>query len=196
MEENKSSEKILHILHFSNVYNLIEREKEPVGGAARFITAAEKYVGLNPLVLFSGDIFSPSRISQVMKGKQMIPFLDRFKIHAATLGNHDLDFGVERFVELKNWTSFPWVLSNVKDPEESTPLGEAVDHIILTHEGIKIGIIGLSEPELLENVSALEDDDYAYEDFVKSARNWCAKLRKNGWEIIIALTHMNLANDK
>ena len=196
MEKSESKEKILHIMHFSNVYNLIEREKDPVGGAARFITAAEKFSDLNPLVLFSGDIFSPSRLSQVMKGKQMITFLDKFKVHAATLGNHDLDFGIERFIKLKSWTSFPWILTNVNNPESNTPLGDTIDHLILTHEGVKIGIIGLSELELLENITALEEDDYVYQDFIKCARNWCAKLREEGWEIIIALTHMSLANDK
>jgi 5'-nucleotidase len=50
MEESK--EKIIHILHFNDVYNLTEKEQEPVGGAARFITAAKKYEHLNPLVLF------------------------------------------------------------------------------------------------------------------------------------------------
>ena len=57
-------------MHFSNVYNIIEREKEPVG-AARFITAAKNYSDVNPLVLFSRDIFSPSWLSQVTKGKQI-----------------------------------------------------------------------------------------------------------------------------
>ena len=126
----------------------------------------------------------------------MITSLDKFKVHAATLGNHDLDFGIERFTELMNWTSFPWFLTNLNKPLNNTPLGDIIDHLILTHEGVKIGIIKLSELGLLENITALEEDDYIYQDFIKSTRNWCAKLREEGWEIIIALTHMNLANDK
>jgi hypothetical protein len=33
---------------------------EPVGGAARFLTAVKSKAELQPLVLFSGDIFAPS----------------------------------------------------------------------------------------------------------------------------------------
>ena len=33
---------------------------EPVGGAARFLTAVKELQELNPLILFSGDIFAPS----------------------------------------------------------------------------------------------------------------------------------------
>jgi hypothetical protein len=35
-------------------------QMEPVGGAARFLTAVKSKADLQPLVLFSGDIFAPS----------------------------------------------------------------------------------------------------------------------------------------
>lgn len=51
----------LTILHFNDVYNVEDRsEKPPYGGAARFATAVKSFSHLNPLVLFSGDVFSPS----------------------------------------------------------------------------------------------------------------------------------------
>lgn len=51
----------LVILHFNDVYNVEPRQSpEPVGGAARFATAMKSYQHLRPLVLFSGDAFSPS----------------------------------------------------------------------------------------------------------------------------------------
>lgn len=48
------------IIHFNDVYNVEEREQEPVGGAARFCTAVKNYDHLSPMILFSGDIFAPS----------------------------------------------------------------------------------------------------------------------------------------
>ena len=48
------------ILHFNDVYNIEPREQEPVGGASRFKTAIKQRAHLNPLVMFSGDAFSPS----------------------------------------------------------------------------------------------------------------------------------------
>lgn len=51
----------LVILHFNDVYNVEPRIGiEPVGGAARFCTAIKSFHHLNPLILFSGDVFSPS----------------------------------------------------------------------------------------------------------------------------------------
>lgn len=117
MESSPKDKRILNILHFNDVYNLNERKAEPVGGAARFITAAKQYDHLDPLVLFSGDIFSPSKLSNTMKGKQMIQFFNLFKVDVSCLGNHDLDFGIERFINLKGQTGHPWLCTNVFDPE-------------------------------------------------------------------------------
>lgn len=51
----------LVIIHFNDVYNVEPRVGiEPVGGAARFCTAVKTFQNLQPLVLFSGDAFSPS----------------------------------------------------------------------------------------------------------------------------------------
>lgn len=51
----------LTILHYNDIYNIEPNSShEPIGGAARFLTAIKSFSHLNPLVLFSGDAFSPS----------------------------------------------------------------------------------------------------------------------------------------
>ena len=60
MEEKKS----LKILHFNDVYDISEDEKNHVcGGIARFASAmqAHKKKDPNTVILFSGDLWSPSR---------------------------------------------------------------------------------------------------------------------------------------
>ena len=60
----KHSLEKLTILHFNDVYNLEEGNIEPVGGVARFKTALESFSDLDPLILFSGDLFQPSLSKQ------------------------------------------------------------------------------------------------------------------------------------
>ena len=48
------------ILHFNDVYNIEPREKEPVGGAARFATKLASLQSRIPLIFFSGDALNPS----------------------------------------------------------------------------------------------------------------------------------------
>ena len=98
------------LLHFSDICNSEAREVEPVGGAARFLTAVKEQQESNPLILFSGNVFSPSMskksdnhinthtciiVSTFTKGDQMIPVLNQLGIHCAVLGNHD--FGKDPF---------------------------------------------------------------------------------------------------
>lgn len=57
---HKDDEDRILILHFNDVYNIEPREKEPVGGAARFASKIATFQSRNPLVLFSGDALNPS----------------------------------------------------------------------------------------------------------------------------------------
>lgn len=59
----------LTILHYNDVYNIDATcKQEPIGGAARFVTAVRSFDHLNPLVLFSGDAFSPSMRELIEEG--------------------------------------------------------------------------------------------------------------------------------
>ena len=55
-----SSPSPITIVHFNDVYCVDARGSEPVGGAARFVTGVKRLSNKRPLVLFSGDCFSPS----------------------------------------------------------------------------------------------------------------------------------------
>ena len=105
-KEAKEKANSITIIHFNDVYNIEPRDKEPVGGAARFKTKTKELAWKNPLVLFSGDALSPSQsmityrviyvctsyyiiVSSVTKGEQMIPILNALDVNTAVFGNHD-----------------------------------------------------------------------------------------------------------
>jgi 5'-nucleotidase len=68
----------IQILHFNDVYHLLPRKQEPVGGAARFATLVKefraKYGPDSSCVLFSGDLFNPSVESSISKGRHMVSY--------------------------------------------------------------------------------------------------------------------------
>ncbi|CAG4938549.1 unnamed protein product [Colias eurytheme] len=134
------------IIHFNDVYNIEPTtNNEPVGGALRFSTAVKGLQHLNPLVLFSGDVFSPSMLSTFTKGEQMVPVLNEIGTHCAVFGNHDFDFGLDILSGLVAQCSFPWLMSNVIDNETGRPLGDGkITHALICN-GHKIGLIGLVE---------------------------------------------------
>ncbi|KAI2606288.1 Metallo-dependent phosphatase [Hypoxylon fragiforme] len=194
----------LRILHYNDVYHVDPSSSEPVGGVARFMSLIkhyredDKFQGQPDLVtLFSGDAFNPSLESSVTKGDHMVPLLNKIGTDAAALGNHDLDFGVRQFKHLASKCKFPWLIANVLDPAlgDEVPIGNCKKtHIITSSNGVKIGLIGLGEREWLATINSLPPD-LVYKSASQTAKELVPKLRAEGAEIVIAITHMREPND-
>ncbi|KAK8024616.1 hypothetical protein PG993_012682 [Apiospora rasikravindrae] len=194
----------LRLVHYNDVYHIDASSAEPVGGAARFITLMEHYrhddqfKGQSDLItLFSGDAFNPSLESSITKGTHMHPILNNIGTNAAALGNHDLDFGVRQFRYLASKCKFPWLVANILDPAlgEDVPIGNCKrTHMITSSNGIKIGLIGLGEREWLETINSLPPN-LIYKSASETAKELVPKLREDGAEIVIAITHMREPND-
>ncbi|XP_067652872.1 mannosylglucosyl-3-phosphoglycerate phosphatase-like [Haliotis asinina] len=185
------------IIHFNDVYNIEPQSEEPLGGAARFAGYVAMCKEQHPLVLFSGDVLNPSLMSIFLKGAQMLPVLNGVGVNCAVYGNHDFDFGVDHLEDFAEQSSFPWLLSNVKDnlAEEPLALGE-IAHSLVWND-IKIGFVGLVEEEWIETLATLDPEDVTYLDFVTEGQRLANLLKKEqGCEMVIALTHMRWPNDQ
>ena len=90
------------------------------------------------MVLFSGDVFSPSILSTFTHGKQMLPVLNKLGVHTACIGNHDFDFGMETMSELIGQTNFPWLTANVLDNRTNKPLGGMGTSRLVEFQGYKV----------------------------------------------------------
>ena len=181
----------LELVHFNDVYELDESSSSQ--GVARF-AAALRLCSTNPLVLFSGDCFSPSHISYHYKGAHMLPVLRHLQVKCATIGNHDLDFGFARLRELITETGFAWVQSNLRE-RGGGALGGAAEKVVLQWQGWRVGLLGLAEREW-QDILGPCGKELVYEDFCQVAARIAGELRTAGCDIIIALTHMRLNNEK
>ncbi|KAL3447193.1 hypothetical protein BJX65DRAFT_295851 [Aspergillus insuetus] len=194
----------LRLIHYNDVYHVESGSAEPVGGAPRFQSVINHYRSHSdfdgqpaPLTFFSGDAFNPSLESTVTKGRHMVPFLNKAGTDVACVGNHDLDFGVAQFRHLRDQCQFPWLLANVLDPAlgENVPIGNCEKTCMLTSSnGIKVGVIGLGEREWLGTINSLPPD-LIYKSASKTAIELVPKLREQGAEIIVAVTHQREPND-
>ena len=79
----------IQLLHFNDCYNIEPATREPVGGAARFVAEVKRRVLAEadaPLVVFSGDIYNPSLLSTITKGKQMPAILNAACVAVSCIG--------------------------------------------------------------------------------------------------------------
>lgn len=112
----------------------------------------------------------------------------------------DFDFGVDQMMYLVQQCGFPWLLGNVF--HNGKPLGGGLQTYILTaSNGIKIGCMGLVEKyvrletmrvyfrEWLDTINSLPPD-LKFVEPAEMAKELVPKLREQGADIIVALTHM------
>ncbi|KAJ5483076.1 hypothetical protein N7539_006522 [Penicillium diatomitis] len=194
----------LRLIHFNDVYHIESGSAEPVGGAPRFQSLVNHYRDDSQyvnqpgvLTFFSGDAFNPSLESTVTKGRHMVPFLNKIGIDVACVGNHDLDFGVAQFRHLSSQCHFPWLLANVLDPAlgEDVPIANCgKTHMLTSSNGIKVGVIGLGEREWLGTINSLPPD-LIYKSASATAKELAPRLRDQGAELVIAVTHQREPND-
>ncbi|MDQ7843741.1 MAG: 5'-nucleotidase C-terminal domain-containing protein [Armatimonadota bacterium] len=184
----------LVVLHFNDDYQLSAVENGKLGGLDRLAGAVRRFRASErcTLLLFAGDLISPSVESSVFKGAQLIDGLNLLGVDAATLGNHEFDYGPAELQRRIGESKFPWVISNVfvagARPFPGTRL-----YLIRNVCGVNVGIFGLLTPETETSSSP---GATWFGDPIASARAVVSVIRRAGAERIIALTHLRVEDDE
>ena len=175
-----------------------ESKDECIGGAARLVTAiAERrkaLEGQNVLLLNGGDNFQGSLFYATYKGAVEAEFLNQMKFDAMTVGNHEFDDGEDALVPFLEKVQFPVLSANVH-PNAQSKVGDRIKpSIVLEVGGQKIGIVGAVTNDTPE--VAAPGPNIAIEDDIKTITAEVEKLKAEGVNKIIALTHVGYPRDK
>ena len=102
----------LTLLHVNDVYEV--SAKDGKGGLAELMTLLrqEHARTQNHLVTLGGDLISPSVMSGLTKGKQMIELMNALGLDVAGFGNHEFDFGSDVLKERIAASKFTWLATN------------------------------------------------------------------------------------
>ena len=128
----------------------------------------------------------------------MIPVMNGIGVDAACVGNHEFDFGAAHFAFLAKECEFPWLLANIFDPEfgKREPMGQCQRTKMLeTSTGLKVGLIGLVEQEWTLKINNSLPADLEFEDMKEIAKELAPKLREEGADIIVVLSHARQERD-
>ncbi|MEZ5933431.1 MAG: 5'-nucleotidase C-terminal domain-containing protein [Alphaproteobacteria bacterium] len=180
-------------LHTNDVYEIDPSDEG--GGMAPLMTALkEARAGAeHSITTFGGDLISPSVMSGLTKGSQMVDFYNKFGTDIAVLGNHEFDFGPEVAAERIAESDFPWLGTNVMGADGKNAVGTVGSHMI-EMAGYKIGFFGLLAPETDELSSP--GDDITINPMILTAKTAVADLQEQGADLIVALTHDDLSDDR
>jgi 5'-nucleotidase len=184
------------LLQINDVYTLEPVDDGRRGGFARLATLVKRIRRENPATLFAlgGDTISPSVASVLLRGEQMIAGLNAIGLDLATFGNHEFDFGPAVLRERMRESQFTWVSSNVLDRRTGGPFGGAQPEVVLTLNGVRIGVLGFTTPDSVKTSSP--GPDVEIREVVGVARAATTDLRRRGAQLIVAVTHQDMTEDR
>lgn len=172
-------------------------------------------------LVLPGDFLGGSIYAAAHEGESVIDVLNHLDIDYFTLGNHEFDFGAKRVEELMGKSKFKWLGSNVRHSESRSLFNTVLDtdvfeveikkKIVNTISGnennendmkeignlcnrIRIGVFGVCT----EFTPMLSDpgEEVVFEDVLEHSTRCVQLLKEKECDYIIALTHMELENDK
>ena len=193
------AQKQIVILHTNDTHSTIEplsqysKVKEAAGkaGCVRRATMVKQLREQNPDILLfdSGDFSQGSTYYTMYKGEVEVGLMNIMGYNAATLGNHEFDFGLDNLAKLARQALFPIVCSNCDFT--GTPCQDVIKrYCVIERNGLRIGVFGLS-PKIdglimKENIVGVK-----YIDPIEATKEVVTLLRgKEHCDIVICLSHL------
>ena len=187
----------LTFLQFNDHYVLETADREgQKGGMARIATLVARTRAESPhtLLALAGDTISPSIMSAVLRGEQMIAAWNQLGLDVATFGNHEFDFGPPTLLARMQESRFVWVSSNVFDRATGRPFGGARATHVLERDGVAVGFFGLTVADTPQTSSP--GPGIEFRDPIATARATVAELRSGRRPIVVAVTHQDMPADE
>jgi 5'-nucleotidase len=187
----------LTFLQFNDHYVLEPADRAgQKGGMARIATLVARTRQESPhtLLALAGDTISPSIMSAVLRGEQMIAAWNQLGLDVATFGNHEFDFGPPTLLARMRESRFPWVSSNVLDRATGQPFGGARATHVVERDGVAVGFFGLTVADTPQTSSP--GPGVEFRDPIATARGAVANLRTGRRPIVVAVTHQDMPADE
>lgn len=179
------------LLGVGDVYNFEGGKKR--GGLARLnaVAAAERAANPNMLYLFDGDMLSPSLLSGLDKGENMIELTNIVPFDFAVPGNHEFDFGPENFAKMMKKSNSPWAAINITqgDGKPVEGLGGVTMKDIA---GVKLALVPVAQ-DTSPQVAAT--GDLKFGPTADSAIEAARQARKDGAEIVVGVVQAPRSDD-
>ena len=198
-EADAKKHKQLVILHTNDTHstilpvspNIDDKEIAGRGGFLRRVNMIKEQRQQNPdLLLFdSGDFSQGSGYYTLFKGEVEVGLMNLMGYDAATIGNHEFDFGLDNMARIFRLANFPIVCSNY-DCTGTVLEGLVKPYITLKRNGVKIGVFALS-PALKGLVFDGNCEGITYLDPAETGQKYIDILRKQEkCDLVICISHL------
>lgn len=170
---------------------------------ARIATLVDRLRAAEPnsLLFDNGDTLQGTPLGDVAQERDltaphpMIAAMNLMGYDAATVGNHDFNYGLPFLEASVKSADFPVVLANVDRADGTSLMPRSVILNRELHatdggtEGLRIGVIGLTPPQITKWDSTLLTGKIQTRPIVETAKAEAKALRAAGADLVVALCH-------
>lgn len=167
-------------------------------GVAAYKNAYEK-AGYEVVLVDSGDAVQGATIGTLSKGEYIVEIMNELGYAAAAVGNHEFDYGMDRFMELSELADYDYVAANFVDKDGNLVVDA---YTIVEAGGHKIAFVGAATPETFTSSSPAyfqdENGNFIYgfceggdgSDFYAAIQSAVDSAAAEGADIVIVLSHL------
>ena len=184
------------ILFTSDVHCGIESNFGYAGLA--MVRDAYKNAGYHVLLVDNGDSIQGEPVGTMTTGEANIKLMNAVGYDIATMGNHEFDYGMDRFFELSKMANFPYISCNFNKGGEL----QFAPYVIKEFDGVKIAFVGITTPKTLTSSTPKyfqdENGNFIYgffedetgEGLYNAVQKAVDDARAEGASIVIAMAHL------
>ena len=150
------------------------------------------------LLVDNGDAIQGEPVGTMTTGEAIITLMNSVGYDLAIPGNHEFDYGMDRFLELAKKARFPYISCNFNKE------GELVfePYVIKEFDGVKVAFVGVTTPKTITSSTPkyFQDDagNYIYgfmqddtgEGVYNAVQTAVDAARENGARYVVALGHV------
>ena len=190
------------ILYANDIHCGIEDNVGYAGVAA--YEKAYQALGYETLLVDNGDAIQGDVIGTLSKGEAIIDIMNALDYDIAIPGNHEYDYGMDRFMELTEKAEFPYISSNF-----CTTDGEFIfpTYLVVELGGWKLGFVAATTPDTFTSSTPTyfqdEDGNYIYSfcegndgaNLYAAVQSAVDAVRAEGVDKVIMMSHLGVNAD-
>lgn len=158
------------------------------------------------LLLDGGDLFQGTLESNLREGAPVIAAYGLLGYDAATIGNHEFDYGPEgdavtpqrpgddprgALLARAREARFPLLSANLRRAEDGAPIDwdRVAPSVLLERAGVRVGVIGVTTEDTLTTTIYANVRDLAVEPLAQAIARESASLRARGADVVLVAAH-------
>lgn len=204
-DEPESRERDIVVLYTNDVHCGVD-DHLGYAALAGYKAQLEEQYGADYVTLVDiGDSIQGDVIGALSDGSWPIDLMNQVGYDLAIPGNHEFDYGVDRFLSLVKHANFPYICCNFVDLNQEKLV--LAPYQIISYDDVQVAYIGIDTPESIIKSTPThfqdETGNYIYgfcsgnngQELYDRVQQTVDEVRKQGADYVIALGHLGVDPD-